>query len=378
MKTEAWKLGRIRARRERRAKGRILKRRKLSEQWKVRYSRLRQFAPLVQNPFTQNRSRTIHEIVPHPSLDLEDNYEATMDTLLKIREASRLAPGKLMVDFKVIQEISAAAALLLVAECDRWRKLSIHKFLRVVDYLDWVPSVRRRLTEMGFFHILKARGDLPNDPPVEGQDRYLPFASGRCDPGQPAKDLRVGIERRGRTLTDSSALYDALVEAMENANEHAYKGLPDSKLNNWWISASVNAENNRMTVMVVDHGLGLVKTLPRSSLWDEMKSRLMTLSNDEEHLIRAAFDPSFKNKSRTGLDNRGKGLRDNIRGYVDIHPSEGSLLAIANGARYRYSKTKIDSNTKESVRTAKLKTPFPGTFIQWEIEDYGSPIHEDN
>ncbi len=94
----------------------------------------------------------------------------------------------------------------------------------------------------------------------------------------------------------------------------------------------------------------------------------------DSKIVEAAFDIGAGNKSQTGEVHRGKGLRENIRGYVDAHNSSGELLVVTNKAKYRYYKQGSDERTSAS----ELETPFDGTFIQWTIQDYGNdePNHD--
>jgi len=304
-------------------------------------------------------------------LDLEDNYEATIQLLSDIRYAAKTWDAKFMIDLKVVREISPAAAILLVAECDRWRERTRAKWLRAVDAADWEPSVRRRLKEMGFFEVLRTK-NVPPDTYVPGEDHYVPFLTGDRDAGPHAKDLRKRIEELGPSIVDSTALYDGLVEAMTNVTQHAYK-VPTgcrNEVKRWWISASVNTSQNRMTVLVVDHGAGIVRTLPRSGRWETIRQRIgPNFLKDHAKLLEAAFSPDSGNRSQTGESYRGKGLRENIKGYVQAHESKGSLHVIANRGRYRY--TRDSAIGMDIERGTMLRKSFDGTFIEWVIEDYG-------
>ncbi|MDV3468994.1 hypothetical protein RZA67_09660 [Stenotrophomonas sp. C3(2023)] len=301
-------------------------------------------------------------------MDLDENYHATISLLKDIRFATQQLRGDIMVDLKVVKDISPAAALLLVAECDRWRERTKAQWLRAFDVSYWTPSVRRRLKEMGFFEVLNSR-NIPEDPVLAGEDRYVSFLTGRRNPGAPAAELRKGIEALGPTVADREALYEGLVEAMTNVTQHAYRTRRgDSGPERWWISASVNPERRTMTVMVVDHGVGIAKTLPRSGRWEAVRQAIpLGMVKDDAHIVRAAFAKDDVNRSQTGEEHRGKGLRENIKGYVESHNSHGKLRVITNRANYQYSRL----NDTEDETSTSVPIPFEGTFIEWVIEDYG-------
>jgi hypothetical protein len=335
--------------------------------------RLRGIAPRRIHPLTigAKKQKLVRTISPPSVLDLEGNYSATIQFFKNIRFATNALNGKFLVDLKVVDEISPAAALLMVAEFDRWREKTPLKWLRAVDAGDWTPSVRRRLKEMGFFEVLGTR-NLPEDEYVPGEDRYVPFLTGSRSVGQPARDLRERIEAIGQDIVDSSALYDGLVEAMTNVKQHAYQGKQGltEEPQRWWISASVNMSHNKMTVMVVDHGAGIARTLPRSSKWEKIRMALpLKLLKDDAKILEAAFAMEAGNRSQTREEFRGKGLRENIKGYVESHNSRGQLHVIANHARYRFVRDSSTMNEEEG--SVRLPVPFGGTFIEWIIEDYG-------
>jgi len=377
-KTTAWKQTRAGRRRDRRRTRRLGIARTKRAVWLDQVAHVRAIAPKKLHPHTEHsaKKRFVPTITPPPVLDLEENYEATIALLKNIRSATRTLNAKFMIELKAVREISPAAALLMVAECDRWREKTQQKWLRAVDAALWVPSVRRRLKEMGFFEVLKTR-NVPQDTYVVGEDRYVPFLTGTRNVGQPAKDLRTSIEGLGLTIVDSPALYDGLVEAMTNVTQHAYAAPDGSEAQRWWISASVNTSLNRMTVMVVDHGAGIARTLPRSTKWELIRQLLgPTLLKDDAKLLEAAFSVEGGNRSQTGEDYRGKGLRDNIKGYVEAHESRGHLHVIANHGRYRFQRDSRSGVEKEA--SSRLEAEFNGTFIEWVIEDYGHQPNNDH
>lgn len=314
--------------------------------------------------------RPIPTISPPTALDLEENYLETIQLLQKIRLAADVYSAKFMLDMRLVKSITPAAALLLTAECDRWRMKTGRKKLQALEVGEWEPSVRRRLAEMGFFEVLGATCNV-KDQPVVGEDQFVPFLKGTRSPGEPAKTLRSSIESFGPQVVDRSALYDGLVEAMTNVHKHAYKERGNSLWHLWWISASVNLSTNHLTVMVVDHGQGIARTLPRSGLWEDIRELIRARGKNDAALVEAAFNVEGTNRSATGLENRGKGLREDVKGYVDsyvdTHNSSAALHVITNKARYRYERDQLRNTTTSDT----LPVEFGGTFIQWDIEDYG-------
>jgi anti-anti-sigma regulatory factor len=308
-------------------------------------------------------------ITPPKHLNLRANYDDTIGFLEHTRKMAGLTQGRFWVDFTQIESITAAGALLLVAEFDRWSEKTAQGRLRALDLQAWQPAVRRRLKEMGFFTVLNTPYDEidPDDP--EGE-RFLAFISGHRTEGAKAKDLRQAIEGLGAKLRDAKALYDGLVEAMTNAQQHAYEEHAAAETKRWWMSASVNAASNKLTVMFVDHGLTIPRTLPKSDLWEIIRGGLSGMDvlraflKDHAKMIEAAISVD---RSRMKQSHRGNGLKRDIQGYIEQHDAKGSLRIISGTGLYVYKK---EPGTKSKVELSKLSSPFRGTFIEWVVENY--------
>lgn len=324
-------------------------------------------APLRLVP--DNVGRVLRCVTPPTDLNLRANYLETVDFLEKVRRMAGLLKGKFWVDFTNIGSITAAGALLMVAEFDRWTEKTSHRRLSALDLPSWHPAVRRRLKEMGFFTVLNTPYDEMDADDPEGE-RFLEFISGHRTEGDKAKELRKAIEGLGAKLRDAPALYDGLVEAMTNAHQHAYDDSARDDTRRWWMSASVNAAANKLTVMFVDHGVTIPRTLPKSRLWEIIRSgfsglgMLQALLKDHAKMIEAAISVD---RSRMNEVHRGNGLKRDIQGYIEQHDAKGSLRIISGTGLYVYKK---EPGTKSKVELSKLPAPFRGTFIEWVVENY--------
>jgi anti-sigma regulatory factor (Ser/Thr protein kinase) len=304
-------------------------------------------------------------------INLSTNLVETLQFFHDFRRATKAFRKKLTVDLKPIQSISPAGALVLAAEFDAWKTRNGYKKLNAIDADEWDPLVRARLREMGFFELVKAKCHV-TDPPVTG-DRFLPFLSGEGSKGQAAKELRSSIESLGLKLVDREALYDGLVEAMTNVQHHAYE--PGDSVRSWWMSASVDTTSSKLTVLFLDHGVGIPRTLPKSQKWEKIRGFLADRGLDARNdakLIEAAVSVE---RSRLNEDHRGNGLKNDIQGYIETHHARGKLRIMSSRGQYVYEK---DADGTEIVTTKKLPTPIRGTFIEWVIDDYGTRNGQNN
>lgn len=306
------------------------------------------------------------------NLNLSSHYDDTVGLILTIRalcKAGLRVPA--YIDFKAIRTITPAAALLLAAELDRWNQVNRQRKLKAVDVHLWDENVRKLLKQMGFFELLgvdesKIKCKIPEPDP--SSIRFLPFYVGEGAGGAEAEKLRDLIEKFAGRLRDRYALYDGLVEAMTNVHHHAY---PESKeMKRWWISASVDAGNSRLTVLCLDHGVGIPKTLPRKNAEAVRKylagfgSIVEDVVKDDAKMIQAATQLK---RSSTERRNRGYGLQRDIRRYVASHNSKGRLRIFSNSGMYCFEK---ERSGQELTSLKNSSRSIGGTFIEWVVEDY--------
>lgn len=346
------------------------RRRSCLRQWN--FERLNSIAPYVRNP--AKPKSTARCVTAPAAIDLSDDFKETVVFLNRVRECASASLGKFFVDFTTIRHLTAAGALLLVAEFDRWRELIEKQRLEPIEVEKWDPVVRNRLIEMGFFDLLGSSRKVEradDGQPVDGE-RYLPFISGHRSEGEKAKQLRVEIERLGPELRDKQSLFEGLTEAMTNVEHHAYP--EGATIKRWWMSASVDATGRRLRVMFVDHGLGIPRTLPpdivEAALAALAVGPLEEVVKSDAKLIKAAVSLQ---RSKTKKLNRGWGLKRDIQGYIERHEAVGSLRIVSGRGQYKYKK---QTGQRSKISLKALPVPFNGTFIEWIVEEYA--MSEDN
>ncbi len=324
--------------------------------------------PSTPHPITK---KPIKVIACPETMDLDKNATATLEV---IREIHRWASARYLsptyIDFKPINRISPAAALLLAAELDRWNRLHPKRKMKSTDVEDWNPAVRRLLYEMGFFALLNIEDkalhwDPKSNDGIELDTRFLPFHRGSGADGAAAVKLRDRIETFAGRVRRRMSLYDGLVEAMTNVGHHAYGD--KAPLRSWWISASIDKKNNVLVVLCLDHGRGIPTTLPRKhrEQFREIISLVgVDLMKDDARMIEAAMELE---RSSTRKEHRGHGLHRDVRRYISTHNSDGQLKILSNYGVYIFDKK---SDGSEHVSLRNLSVPHNGTLIEWVIEDY--------
>ena len=324
--------------------------------------------PDTEHPVTH---KPIKAIECPEELDLDTNADETLHLFQEIhRWSSSVGARPVYINFKPIEKISPAAALMLAAELDRWNHLHTNRKLRAIDVDEWHPAVRRLLYEMGFFSLLNIdkqalKWNPEEDDGVVLDTRFLKFQSGRGADGVAASRYRDRIETFAGKIKRRRSLYDGLVEAMTNVGQHAYSR--KAPLKDWWISASVNKKDGTLTIMCTDHGQGIPSTLPRKHA-EQFRAILVNLGvgqlKDDAKMIQAAMDLE---RSRTELPHRGYGLKRDIQRYVSAHNSTGRLTILSGHGMYHFTRA---HDGKESVTLSNNAIAHEGTLIEWRVEDF--------
>ena len=275
-------------------------------------------------------------------------------------------------DFSVIEEISAETALIIASEYDSARRL-VGGVPPIINHQDWKPGIFDKLYELGFFGIVGLETAAQDRYRDYGDIRMMRFVTGSntAKLEQTSKEIVVLSDfiEGGRAIKDEVifALNSALSEGMVNVAKHAY---PDdmfeanNHVNAWWVTASADRSNHRLTVVLYDRGATIPVTLPRKSFWERIRAELRIPS-----LVDKGFeyqhDASYiegavrLGETQTGDQWRGEGLQQ-MKDLVDI-AGTGSLTIWSRGGvcRFRPGESPHLENHRHSVG---------GTLIEWTIE----------
>lgn len=105
-----------------------------------------------------------------------------------------------------------------------------------------------------------------------------------------------------------------------------------------------------------DQGVGIPRTLPRSTLWEQI--RAFRLERSDADLIDAAIEVR---RSSTAIPGRGRGL-DEIVSYIDAE-QRGRLRIVSGNGEVCY--------LPDRTRTRRtLPGRLIGTLIEWQISHH--------
>jgi hypothetical protein len=334
---------------------------------------------------SHDRDLARQQLVMPSILSFEINYHETATALIALRDAVLGNNTSVMLHFEHVVRIDPSAALALVAEVYRCRNLrpirdghSVHgNYPRSIE-------VHTLLKDMGFYNLLHVD---PSDRPILTVDTsgpvYLKFLTGTNVDGELINWFIDLIEKNQILEFDGLArtrLVAAILEAMGNANEHAYKKptqRPAMK-RRWFLSASLHPINHEVTVMLYDQGIGIPSTI-EVSFFDkfiiqaEDRSWLDLVRNkpNDGVMIKAATELFRTGTSQPG---RGRGFR-NMKRLID-HCEDGALKVLSNFGFYSYIRGSGDLGAATENFDAR-QSSLEGTLLEWNFKSTARVVMND-
>lgn len=270
-------------------------------------------------------------------------------------------------DFSTIDRITIPVALMIASEyhrastLGRWRPSAI-------DIYKWKPDVRSMLAAVGFLELSGV--DRPTAPIfVSGTQTIRRFRACGDAPGPEIGSFLSDLGLSFELLPPE--IYAGLFEAILNTANHAYATMADENAATrlWWMSGSFDTSTRELVCSIYDHGVSIPVSLagpapkwPLSHifkrLWRKARGRPLSVTDDSADGFSISLAMRL-GKSRTGRENRGKGLPaiDNVielcdDGYVAIRSRRGEYT------RYKGMEPVVSTNV----------TPIRGTLIVWRAK----------
>ena len=325
--------------------------------------------------FEQNPEETLQFLAfcrDRARIRTTDHLPDTRGWIGKPRGRSRRPRISSFIDFSKVERISTAVALIIAADYDRQKQL-ISKVPPTINLLDWSDPIFTKFYQLGFFDIVGLTSRIRRDHEDDGVVRTMRIETGTNSQG--LESAAEGLLKlndtfmAGHVIPDeiAIALNSALSEAMSNVAWHAYPADHEFEfrhVGSWWVTATVDREQETLTVVIYDQGATIPVTYPSkatSSRVLEFLARVRALVrrhdyDDDGAYIEAAMEYG---NTQTKEPNRGKGIHD-MKQVIDLC-QRGRLTIHSRGGRCEYAP---GQGTK--------RTSFPysvgGTLIEWVIQ----------
>jgi hypothetical protein len=269
------------------------------------------------------------------------------------RQISRHGRKSVFVDHSQLRRLTPEAGLVLVAEM--YRSCELFRECRKICSLPEDSQVRDLLGEVGYYKYFRG-GEKLWSPSPQQRGHFLTHQKGtRLEPTV-VKSLMLHFASAATLEKEmSSALYEALIECMNNVLEHAY---PDhvpyaDRYRLWWILSYVDPTSRKISFCFFDQGIGIPRTIRtrfRDAPW------LGPLARSDSELVQTAVIRG--GYSSTKLASKGRGL-PTLKRFIDTAP-DGELSIVAH-------KSICTFHTGRSAMRSDEKIALPGTLIAWNI-----------
>ncbi len=264
-----------------------------------------------------------------------------------------------------IQYMSLPCAVVLSAELKRWT-LMYSGAPRLVDYGQWSSRVRSLLVNLGTLkHLGVKRKSYQrySSRSIQDQAILVELSSAVVQDGEKVSALQDKLMALAKYFEPKPYIFRALLEATNNAIEHAYEGEDALKFPNvgggrWYATASYDPAKDSLRFFVYDQGIGIPASLEKKDAWSSalrLVSERLGFSGHDTDVIAAAFEIG---RTRTKQDERGKGLMDMLNvikaaksGSIRVISGQGDYTVHANGA----------------LETRQHSSHIGGTLIEWCI-----------
>jgi len=305
-------------------------------------------------------------------MSLSDNYAETIGPIQKMKEhghSNHRKPVVISLDMSNVRSVSAASLLVLNSEIDRLlaRRWNNVRFV-ASKWENWLAMVVRQLERLGFFDLLEIPIDMNwPDEFLGPQETLLPMIA--CDRLMPERvqNIRLRLESVAEFFDQGPQVYEAMIEATDNAVRHGYK-LPELLLyppamdSSWWATADYSPDHHLVRVLVFDQGVGIAATLDRWDKWELVRGYIQSVTgdqdffNDDAAMIEAALKVSRTSEAMGS--GHGQGLRDILSPVEET--GSGSVRILSGRGGILYDKAK-------GVQRIQLSSHIGGTLIEWTL-----------
>jgi len=291
-------------------------------------------------------------------LDFSAHYHQSLIFLNEIRwELLHGRTHNVLIDVRQLVEISAPAAIVLLAELSRCtaytqRQKSVRGNYPASD------RAKQMLRDVGFFAAFQVKAPDITSPT---KDRvYVRTASGNQSDGRYTRPFLSLFERvAALTPLASKRLYSALIECMDNVKAHAYDPsiIGDPNLvDEWWLGGFADPVRRRLALVFYDTGHGIPRTIKQR--------RMLRVANyariSDARILERAVNVGF---TRTRDNRRGNGL-PSLKDFIDLAP--GGFLRVASGSG------DLTYRRQSKLSAKRLPVPMTGSLIIWTIEEQPS------
>ena len=291
-----------------------------------------------------NGKKPINKVSPD-NLSLVDNTNAVIEYINDCKVLLH-KKEKVVMDIEKVQNLSPDAIALLAA-CANDANYS-GKYGKLSGNAPKEPRLLKLFAESGFYKFVSSSKLMKS---VQKQEVNLLHKEShfQVQPEIAKEACLYGTKHVFSSTEPFSDLYEMIIEAMSNTNNHANK--KQEGTTKWWLY-TYNDPNGKTCYSFIDLGVGIFDSLPVNRY--KKLTNWIGISHNVD-LVQDLLDGKIKSREIIDNDLRGKGIPQIARNsQQDVF---GRAYIISNDV-------KINLKTRDAE---KLKSNFQGTCLYWEL-----------
>lgn len=291
-----------------------------------------------------NGKKPINKVSPD-NLSLVDNTNAVIEYINDCKVLLH-KKEKVVMDIENVQNLSPDAIALLAA-CANDANYS-GKYGKLSGNAPKEPRLLKLFAESGFYKFVSSSKLMKS---VQKQEVNLLHKEShfQVQPEIAKEACLYGTKHVFSSTEPFSDLYEMIIEAMSNTNNHANK--KHEGTTKWWLY-TYNDPNGKTCYSFIDLGVGIFDSLPVNRY--KKLTNWIGISHNVD-LVQDLLDGKIKSREIIDNDLRGKGIPQIARNsQQDVF---GRAYIISNDV-------KINLKTRDAE---KLKSNFQGTCLYWEL-----------
>lgn len=343
---------------QRKRSRRALKNRIFHKLWRKARNRSEQGVSkntLKQIHFDNNITWRYDTIIKAPIIFSFINNTEEVIRFIQSLEYSYESKKKVYVDLLKVTEIDYSAIVVLLSIMVKFKASDIQfngNFPQ--DHIS-----KELLIRSGFFENLDRKFKIEEryEIPAMGTGGIHTHAYKRVDSELGDQIIKSASRRVWGEERRCQGIQRALLELMQNTNNHAEIGKEGEK--HWWLAVNHYQNENKVCFAFVDFGVGIFKSLENKQEgnkwhgWKDKIAKLFTFDHNVD-ILKLILNGDF-HSTVTGKNYRGKGLPGialvQKRNWLsDLRIISNNVYCLFDNSDFR-----------------KLKRPFNGTFIYWEL-----------
>lgn len=340
----AMELRRARRKNQRRSKVKDRRRRAITEECRQNYQRNLHRKKVAKQYFEKKYRKYKTRIAP-VNFSILENSEEVIGFCNKLRKDFK-NKRKVFVDMQQVTNVTNESLCLLVSNMMLFRD-------RKIDFNGNFPmnhDAFKVVMESGFLDKLYRRRNSVNN---VNSPIYTHSAQ------KSNSDITDAIIRSCSKFLwgeecNCSGVYNAFIELMSNTVEHADEIEGKQK---WWVTATKDSVNEKVTFSFVDYGRGIINTLTSANQMRHKSTVDRLLSKwfgNVAMLLKEVMEGALSVSEKNGTQ-FGNGLNSIYQDMVDEQID--NVVIISNN---------VFADVKNG-KYHKMNVSFPGTYICWEI-----------